>query len=132
MACLLTGAAVFSAVAQDAGAGSAAPAGITVTRQAICTNVAGREPVGEAESFSSTVGSLACFTDVTLQGDGTIEHRWYHGDNLVGKAISLTIKGPRWRTHSRKMIPETMAGSWRVDVVDASGTVLSTKSFKVQ
>lgn len=107
--------------------------GIAVARQTICTSVADREPVGAGESFRASAGTLVCFTEVNLSGEGAIEHRWIRGDSLIGNPISLEVKGPRWRTHSRKMIPEWMTGAWRVDVVDAAtGEVLSSASFVVK
>ncbi len=130
----VVGLVAFTALGQSSD-DSAATGGsaISVARQVICTSVTGREPVGAGESFISSVGTLACFTEVNLQGEGEIEHQWFHRDSLVGKPISLAVKGTRWRTHSRRMIMEWMTGEWRVDVVDAAtGTVLSSSSFVVK
>jgi hypothetical protein len=114
-------------------AAPAATAGITVIRTVICTNVADREPMGAADSFPASIGNLTCFSEVKLDGSGVIQHKWYFGDELRGAPISLKVNGPKWRTNSRKMVPEAMRGPWKVEVVDStSGTVLQTVNFRIQ
>lgn len=110
-----------------------AQGGVTVVRQVVCTSIADKEPVGAADTFSRSSGNLACFTELKLEGSSVMLHKWYRADSLIGNPIVLKATGPRYRTYSRKMIPEWASGSWRVDVVDStSGTVLSTKAFAVK
>ena len=110
-----------SALAQEADS-------ITVSRIAICTEIADREPVGEATSFDPAVETLYCFTE--LQGGvGEVVHAWYQGDSLRTEIALQKGGAGRWRTWSTKTMPSDWSGEWRVDVLDSAGKVLESASF---
>ena len=96
---------------------------------AIARTVMDRMPVDSASTFPADVGQVACWTRVTGATDRTIHHVWIHGENEF--PVSLQIGGSPWRTWSTKVIPTEWAGEWRVEVRDASGTVLASAAFTV-
>ena len=66
-------------------------------------------------------------------GDGRrrseIRHIWIHGE--LEFPVTLPVNGSPWRTWSRKTIPPEWAGEWRVEIRDAQGNLLDTRSFTV-
>lgn len=96
----------------------------------VCTGVTNREPQGVSEQFSSQVGALYCFSEVKNY-EGTIFHVWFHGEEEVAR-MELPVKGQRFRTWSKKRIPPSWTGPWRVEVRTAEGKVLAEVRFTVQ
>lgn len=96
----------------------------------VCTGVENREPQGVAEQFSSQVGALYCFSQVKNY-EGTILHVWFYGEKEVAR-VELAVKGERFRTWSKKRIPPSWAGAWRVEVRTAEDKVLAEARFTVQ
>lgn len=107
----------------------AADASLKVEKGVAATSVENREPVGESAEFEATVGTVYCWTKISAQSvPATIKHVWYMGDKQVFEK-ALDIKFPSTRTWSAKSVK---SGSWRVDVTDDAGTVLSSVSFTVK
>jgi len=95
----------------------------------ICEDVAERVPVGEAESFPNSVGTLYCFTRVlTDEAPMQVFHRWYVGDKLVDE-IPINVKGGNWRCWSRKTIHDSWDGPCRVEILTEAGDVIGTRDF---
>ena len=108
---------------------AATHANLKVEKGVAATAVENREPVGENTEFEATVGTVYCRTKITAQSvPATIKHVWYLGDKQVFEK-ALDLKFPSTRTRSSKSVK---SGSWRVDVTDDAGTVLSSASFKVK
>lgn len=106
-------------------------AALQVTRAVMATDVVDREPVGEAESFAAGVGQVYFYT--VFEGDfpeTQLEHVWLREGEEMAR-VALTVRGPRWRTWSSKVIPADWAGDWEVQVVDGAGNVLESASFTV-
>lgn len=104
---------------------------IQVARAAVATDVQNREPVGVAQSFPATVGTVYFFT--TLEGDfgeARVEHVWLRDGEEVAR-VPLDVRGPRWRTWSTKQIPSDWVGDWTAQLVGAEGTVLDSVDFTV-
>ncbi|MEZ5063985.1 MAG: DUF2914 domain-containing protein [bacterium] len=113
------------ASAQDATESPSARLGAFV----VCQDVVDREPVGEAESYPSTVGTLYCFTKVLTDNPPVrVFHRWFVGDKLVDE-IPVNARGVEWRCWSRKTILPSWNGACRVEVLTEAGDVLGTKEF---
>ena len=113
-----------AAVAQDAPS-------LEVAVAAICQDVVDREPVDAGVSFSASVGTLYCFTKITGAQEPTkVTHIWYFGASERAK-VELDITSSSWRTWSSKIIQAHEIGSWRVDVLDAAGTVLKELQFEI-
>lgn len=125
-------------LARIAAAQSPAPApgepkaGLTIARMEIAANVQNREPEGVATSFPSTQERVYCFLEFTnVSAETTVNVVWTLGMNEMGK-VPLTVKAfSRYRTWAYKTIGG-MKGEWRVDVVDDSGNVLKSATFKVE
>jgi len=107
----------------------AADQGITLEKIVAATSVNNLEPVGENKEFDASVGTVSCWTKVTAKTvPATIKHVWYFGDKKVFEQ-SLDLKFASTRTWSSKSVK---SGSWKVDVTDDAGTVLSSVSFTVK
>ncbi len=105
------------------------PKGLSVEKAVAATSVEDHEPVGEAKEFNASVGKVYCWTKVVAETVPTkIKHVWYV-DNQQVSEIPLDINYPSTRTWSTKTI---RAGSWRVDVTDETGTVLTSVNFTVK
>lgn len=114
----------FSSNAQQAGA-------LSIEAASICTGVADREPVDAGTSFSVSNDRLYCFSKIANIEEATeIVHVWYFGDTERARK-TLGIKPPAWRTNSSKIIQPHEIGSWRVEILDASGNLLDTLKFEV-
>ena len=106
--------------------------GVKVTNIAVCTSVENRTPVGTDSVFNSDVGKLYCFTGIKSQTDTTeISHVWFYKDKEMAK-INLPVKAKSWHTWSSKTIIPAWKGSWKVEIQDSNGNVITTKSFQVK
>ena len=107
----------------------AADQGIKVEKIVAATSVDNHEPVGENTEFDASVGTVYCWTKVTATTvPATIKHVWYFGDKKVFEQ-SLDLTYASTRTWSSKSVK---SGSWKVDVTDDAGAVLSSVSFTVK
>jgi hypothetical protein len=86
--------------------------------------------VDTASAFPADVGSVVGWTRVTGAEAGTkITHLWIHGAD--SSKVELNIGGSPWRTYSRKTIGADGTGDWTLEVLDADGKTLATKTFKI-
>jgi hypothetical protein len=126
----------LQAIAQDtkteAPAAEITASSLTVSRMEIAGSVEEREPVGVAASFPATQEKVYCFVELKdIPEDTTITFVWSHGENEMDKITQQIKKSWRWRTWSNKTI-NGMTGEWKVDLMDESGAVLKSASFKVE
>lgn len=106
--------------------------GLKITEMAFSEKVENHNPVNPDTSFSYTVGKVCCFTRVEGAQDTTqISHIWYHNDKEMAK-VDLSVRSSYWRTWSSKQILKSWIGNWRVDVVNADGDVIKSKSFVIK
>lgn len=102
---------------------------IKVEKIVAATSVGNLEPAGENKEFDASVGTVSCWTKVSASTvPATIKHVWYFGDKKVFEQ-SLDLKFASTRTWSSKSV---RSGSWKVDVTDEAGNVLSSVSFTVK
>ena len=104
-----------------------------VSEMVITSKIVKGKPIDSIKRLSSSTDkNLYCFTRITAPAgtDSHIRHIWYKGDEKVGEQ-RLPVKGEQWRTYSRKEIRKGLAGDWRVEAVDDSGTVLRTVKFRM-
>jgi hypothetical protein len=107
---------------------AAAPANVTVEKIAVGTAIDNKEISGEAAQFGSSSERIYCWTKVsTDQAPVTIKHMW-SADGKKEAEVALEIKYPSARTWSSKNV---WPGSWKVEVIDDQGKVLSSKEFTV-
>jgi len=134
---VLTGAALAQqqAPAATAPAVKAAPApaaSLTIARMEIASSVENREPVGIAATFPATQEKVYCFLEFqNVPAETSVTVVWTLGMNEMGN-VPLTIKPfSKFRTWANKTIGG-MKGDWKVEVKDASGTVLKSATFKIE
>jgi Protein of unknown function (DUF2914) len=114
------------AAAQEA---SSEAAGLKVEKAVAATGVEEHEPAGEATEFDASAGKVYCWSKILADTPpATIKHVWYVDDQQVFE-ITLDIKYPSTRTWSVKTI---WAGTWRVEITDEAGKVLSVVGFTVK
>ena len=105
---------------------------LEVTAIQFGTDVQERNIVNADSVFSNSIERIYCFTHVEgADSATTITHVWYLGDERKAR-VELPVKGSDWRTWSSKRILESWTGQWSVDVLDANGEVLATKTFRVE
>jgi hypothetical protein len=113
-------------------AAPAAASTLTVSRFEICASVENRQPVGIAASFPATQEKIYCYLEFkNVAKDTTITYVWTLGLNEMGKVTQNVKKSWRFRTWANKSL-NGMKGDWKVDVLDESGAVIKTASFKVE
>lgn len=124
---------LVAAVTLAAGLNASAADSGPVIEAKLCRSIENREPVGETSVFRIADGQVVTYTKVTGAAGTEIHHVYFKGDTQFDDIV-LPIGGSPWRTHSRKTLrPDMgMAGAWRVEIRDASGTVLQTLRFTVE
>ena len=113
-------------------AAKAPEAGFPLVRMEIASSVENHEPVGIAASFPATQEKVYCFLEFRdIKKATTVNVVWTLGGKEMGK-IPLAVKAmSKYRTWANKTV-SGMKGDWKVDLVDESGTVLKSATFKVQ
>jgi hypothetical protein len=87
--------------------------------------------VGEATRFAENVGAVYCRVDaIGLEGPQNVAIVWYREDEERARApLRLTREKPNGS--AMMTIPAAQAGTWRVEVQDAGGQVLTVVPFVV-
>jgi membrane-bound ClpP family serine protease len=106
---------------------------IKISEIVITSKIVKGKPIDSIKRLSATTEkNLYCFTRTIAPAgtDSQIKHIWYKGDEQVGE-FTLSVKGERWRTYSKKNIQKGWSGDWRVEVVAADGTLLKIVRFRM-
>jgi hypothetical protein len=107
----------------------------TVAEARVCRRLStNTSPDWRCEQAGPSVrpGSLVYYTRIKATGPTSVEHRWYHGDELRQR-VRLPVsanQGAGYRTYSRLAVSAT--GAWRVEVRSTSGTLLHAERFNVR
>lgn len=108
------------------------PAGLQVTRAAICKEVIQREPIDSDTVFPSDIGKVFCFSKIEgARSPVAIFHIWKYKDKEMAR-VKLNVKSSSWRTWSSKKILASWVGPWMVEIQDESGTILKTLEFEIK
>lgn len=101
---------------------------LQVSEHGVGTGLVNRRLVGEADRFAA--GTRVSFWNLVLEGQPghVVRHVWFHEGRAVMRA-DLPIGGPRWRTHSRLLLPEGAAGRWAVEARTSDGRLLVRDEF---
>jgi hypothetical protein len=123
---------MVGAVLAEEAAKEASEKGITIARMEIAGGVENREPAGVASTFPATQEKVWCFVEFqNVDKETTINYVWTFGEKEVDK-VPQTIKAfSKYRTWANKTIAGRK-GDWKVDIIDESGTVLKSASFKIE
>ncbi len=106
---------------------------IKVSRAVLTTDVVDREPVNVLKNdvkLAQISNSLSFFSELRNMQGQTVRHLWYYQDQQLA-SIELAVSSPRFRTYSTKNIMPEQLGDWRVEVMDAQGSLLAQKEFRV-
>jgi hypothetical protein len=108
--------------------GQPAGSGIKVEKIVAAVSVEKREPVGETSSFPAGTARVYIWTRITAQtAPVRIKHVYYHEDKKAAE-VELAVNSSPYRVWSNKAV---RPGSWKVEVTDETGVVLSSLTFSV-
>ena len=122
------------APAPAAAAPKAAPAAsFTIARMDLATGVENRLPTGIATAFPSTTEKVYCYLELNnVTASTSFTYVWTFGLNEMARVTQTANRTvAKYRTWSTKALGG-MKGDWKVDLVDANGTVLKSAAFKVE
>lgn len=120
---------ITRAPASNTAATSTAPAKTaSVLSAQFTTAISNHEPTDNITSLDNSHGKIFFFTELKDAAGQTIIHRWQYSGKTVAQ-VMLTPKADHWRTWSSKRLMPDQTGTWTVQVVDAKGNVLVSKSF---
>lgn len=136
---VMVGAAAAEEAAKPASPEPAKPAakeasekGITIARMEIAGSIENREPAGVASTFSATQEKVWCFVEFqNVSEDTNVNYAWSLDGKEVDKVPQTIKASSRYRTWSNKTIAGRK-GDWKVDIIDESGAVLKSVSFKIE
>ena len=118
--------------APEAPAAKAAAPSLNISSMEIAGSVENRQPVGIATTFPASTEKVFCYLEFkNVPQDANITYVWTLGPNEMGKVTQQVKKSWRWRTWSSKTLGG-MKGDWKVDILDDSGAVLKSATFKVE
>ncbi len=113
-------------------AAPATAAKLNLSKMEICGSVENHQPVGIAASFPATQEKVYCYLEFKdVPKDTSITYVWTLGLNEMAKVTQQVKRSWRWRTWANKSLGG-MKGDWKVDILDESGAVIKTASFKVE
>ncbi|HSN17448.1 MAG TPA: DUF2914 domain-containing protein [Gammaproteobacteria bacterium] len=127
--------------AKPAPAAKAAPAASTaaampkaaatgsVSKSQFTTGVENHEPKDNIDSLTNDQTRVYFWTVLQNLQDQEVTFRWSYNDVNQGE-WKTTPKAARWRTASSKELDPSKLGTWKVEVLDASGNVLTSKTFE--
>ena len=106
--------------------------GLILNELLICRGVYKRTPIKPGIEFRQDVDSLFCYTKISNDGDKKgLMHVWYYQDKEV-TTVNYNIKPSfNYRSWSKKTIPYSAVGDWKVEVITGTGVVLGSRSFKI-
>ncbi len=107
---------------------AAAASDVSVDEIGFGTDAQDRKLVGQATEFTG-VELVTCLTAVSAKTTPTtIKHVWYKDGANRGEVL-LNVTSSPWRTWSNHYVEK---GSWKVEVVDDKGAVVSSSEFTVK
>ena len=122
-----------ASTAAQAAPAAAAPAKAAATgsvaKSQFTTGVENHEPKDNIDSLTNDQTRIYFWATLdNLQGQ-EVTFRWSYNDVDQGD-WKTTPKAGRWRTVSSKELDPSKLGTWKVEVLDASGNVLTSKTFE--
>lgn len=104
---------------------------IIIKQGVMCEEIRDRLPHNPGVIFSSSLGSVACFTELESVPEKTIiYHKYYFRDKLSAKK-KLTLNPPNQAAFSSIQLRETDKGPWRVEIVDTKDNIVYIIRFSV-
>lgn len=113
-------------------AAKAAPAAAgkgSVQKAQFTSGVENHEPKDNLDSLTNDQTRIFFYAVlVNLQGQ-EVTFRWSYND-VTQAEVKQTPSSMRYRTNTSKTLDPSKLGTWKVEVVDASGNVLTSKTFE--
>ena len=110
---------------------TAAVAEANVARASFTSAIQDREPTDQVQSYTNDNSKIYFFTELSGLQDQTIQHRWeWNGQTMA--EVSFNVGGERWRVWSSKNLQKEWLGTWKVSVIDSTGSVISTQEFNYE
>jgi len=101
----------------------------SVARAQFTSAIEEREPVDELSRVENDLQTVYFFSELRDMDGQTVVHRWSYDGNVMAD-VDFAVGGPRWRVHSSKNLLPEWTGTWVVDVINANGTVVTSRSFE--
>lgn len=122
-------AAPASTAAPAAKAAPAATGKGQVQKAQFTSGVENHEPKDNLDSLTNDQTRIFFYAVlVNLQGQ-EVTFRWSYND-VTQAEVKQTPSSMRYRTNTSKTLDPSKLGTWKVEVVDASGAVLTSKTFE--
>lgn len=104
-----------------------------VLRALLTHAIKGREPVDSIDTVQLKSGEtkpIYFYLQLqNLQGKNIRVNRYFN--NKLDSQLRLQVHNSNWRTHASKQLDHQRIGSWRVELIDASGNQLAIRNFTV-
>jgi len=108
------------------------PDGPNIARAQLTNGVINREPIDRIKEVVHFDGQalkrLFYYTEFLNMPGQKAVHRWEHDGNVVAE-VKFNIRGARWRVYSSKYLSPSMAGEWKILVIDGEGKPLKSEHF---
>lgn len=118
-----------AAAASTAAAPAKAAATGSVQKGQFTSGVENHEPKDNLDSLTNDQTRIFFYAVlVNLQGQ-EVTFRWSYND-VTQAEVKQTPSSGRYRTNTSKTLDPSKLGTWKVEVVDASGNVLTSKTFE--
>jgi hypothetical protein len=122
-------AAPAASAAMDKPAAPAKASNGSVQKAQFTSGVENHEPKDNLDSLTNDQTRIFFYAVlVNLQGQ-EVTFRWSYND-VTQAEVKQTPTSGRYRTNTSKTLDPSKLGTWKVEVVDASGAVLTSKTFE--
>lgn len=124
----VAGAQTSPAAATTANAASATTATAVVAQDQFTTAINNRVPADNITTLDNSHDQVFFYSVLKDAAGQTITHRWQYDGKTVAE-VKFEPKSNHWRVWSSKKLLPGQTGTWTVQVVDANGNVLDSKTF---
>ena len=107
--------------------------GLELIKAVMCRVVDGDLPMGINTTFQSSEKKIYCFSRLNNYYDSSsvVYHCWYYGAQKKAKVRIRIGNGENQTGISKRIIPASEAGQWRIEIVTADQKVLQIITFEV-
>lgn len=110
-------------------AANAAPAATAaVAQDQFTTAINNRAPADDITTLDNSHGQVFFYSVLKDAAGQTITHRWQYDGKTVAE-VKFEPKSNHWRVWSSKKLLPSQTGTYTVQVVDANGNVLDSKTL---
>ncbi|MDH5556261.1 MAG: DUF2914 domain-containing protein, partial [Alphaproteobacteria bacterium] len=92
------------------------------------TKISKRYPADEVTILDDSHQAISFFSELKEMSGKMVSHIWYYGDEVKFRT-NFKIRANSWRIWSTQLLPESMSGEWKVEIVDEAGKVLQVRKL---